>query len=92
MGSDVRMATDCNRPSLPDATCSNFLAAAVLCDSCHADFPDRHVDPYRTEPSVEDRTALAVMESSARKLNGRFQVAMPWKDKTLPFPLSLIHI
>jgi len=86
LGMDARMNTAVNQQLVITSACSNFISDVSLCDSCHADFPDANTDPFRTEPSVDDKIALRIMESSVCKVNGRFQIEMPWIDKTVPFP------
>ncbi len=36
--------------------------------------------------SVEDKRALAAMESSAKLVNGRYQLALPWREQVPNLP------
>ncbi|XP_077971393.1 uncharacterized protein LOC120335312 [Styela clava] len=57
-----------------------------LCKICGHDFIDLDCDPFTTEHSLDDKKALVVMNDTAVKVNGRYQVALPWKDKNIKLP------
>ena len=38
--------------------------------------------------SVEDEKALKIMSSSIKKIDGRYEIALPWKTDTIEFPYN----
>ena len=49
------------------------------------DFADS-ISSSKVAMSVEDERALAIMESSVRKVSGRYQVALPWRQQPPHLP------
>ena len=44
------------------------------------------IPDYKVSMSVEDKRALAVMESSAKLVDGHYQVALPWRESVPKLP------
>ena len=70
----------------------NFLAETSypsplgpLCKSCKVDFADLCCDPFVTEPSRDDKRAIQMLVKSTSKVNGRYEVGLPWKSEGQQF-------
>ena len=50
------------------------------------DFSESQVNPSAVEMSLEDSRALSIMESSTRKVNGHYQIDLPWRHSSPCLP------
>ncbi|XP_077972226.1 uncharacterized protein LOC144427227 [Styela clava] len=59
-----------------------------ICHMCAHDFADVNANPCITQPSQDDRRALDFKNQTVTKVDGRFQIGLPWKSDTVSLPYN----
>ena len=90
IGCDPDMRKNCENvnfvKSISPSVVDDVTVCPSVCNHCKGLFDDVDVDPCATSPSIDDKKALAVMESTFKIDSGRITVGLPWKDKDVKLP------
>ncbi|XP_077967709.1 uncharacterized protein LOC120346600 [Styela clava] len=84
-----------------DSNCDNNFENFIHCDDnilhrqlsqiYEHDFNDNACESA-SSLSVEDKRALSITEKTIRKVNGHYEVGLPWKNKELKLPYNLAMV